>query len=149
MSEEETIAKLKKYDEPILVCNHLIENQYLHLNFPESVDDDQAWCDQCEAILQEEGGWTDRAVKFANLKPCCRCCFAEMRERHLERTLKDISSCAPTPGGAGRQNWTVDTWIFNPLLYHWATPAGLTWQILISNRANNNTFIGQGLSWWF
>lgn len=85
MSEEETIDQLKKYDEPVWTCHHLIDNQYLHLNFPKNADDDQAWCDKCEATLREEGGWTDVALEFVNLKPCCRCCFAEMRERHLER----------------------------------------------------------------
>ena len=89
MSEEETIKKLKKLNEPVIICQHLLMNRYLNLNFPNDIDeDDQAWCDECEKILQEEGGWTDRALEFADLKPYCKYCFAEMKIGYMENKKK-------------------------------------------------------------
>lgn len=83
MCENKTIALLKQLNEPAIICHHLIENPCLHLNFPYDIDeDDQAWCDECEKILQEEQGWTDRALKFANLKTCCKYCFAELKQKY-------------------------------------------------------------------
>lgn len=81
MNEEETIARLKKFDEPIIVCHHLLENPYLNLNFPDDIAYDEAWCDLCEELLQKEHGWTDKSLKFANLKACCKFCFTKVRER--------------------------------------------------------------------
>ena len=48
------------------------------------------------------------------------CIFIKMSincNRFLEKNK--IALC----NGAGRQNWTADTRLFRPLLYHWATPA--------------------------
>ena len=83
MSEEETIAKLKKLDEPAIICQHLLINPDLNLNFPCNEEDDEAWCDECEKNLRKEGGWTDRAVKLADLKPCCKYCFAELKQKYM------------------------------------------------------------------
>lgn len=80
MREEDTIARLKQLNEPALICSHLLMNQYLNLNFPDNIDDGEAWCDACEAMLQKEGGWTEKLLKFANLKPYCKWCFDEMKE---------------------------------------------------------------------
>lgn len=86
MSEEETIAKLKKLNEPAFICKHLLLNPDSNLNFPYDINEDnQVWCDECEKILQEEGMWTDRAEKFADIKPYCRYCFAELKQKYMEK----------------------------------------------------------------
>lgn len=82
MSEQEIIARLKKLDEPTFVCRHLAENPYLNLNFPCCREDNEAWCDECEKILEEEGGWTTRSEEFVDIKPYCRYCFSEMKSRY-------------------------------------------------------------------
>lgn len=86
MSEEETIARLKKLNEPAIICRHLLINPDLNLNFPFDIEeDDEVWCDECEKILNEEGSWTDRVIKFADLKPYCRYCFADLKRRYIEK----------------------------------------------------------------
>ena len=89
MSEEETIAKLKKINEPAIICQHLLMNPDLNLNFPCDEEDDEAWCDECEKIFQEEEGWTDRALEFADIKPYCKYCFAEMKQKYMEKWKQD------------------------------------------------------------
>lgn len=89
MSEENTITRLKKYDEPVIICQHLLMNRYLKLNFPSDIDDDDLfWCDECEKMLNKEGDWTDKALNFANFYKYCRVCFAEMRIFHQKRIDK-------------------------------------------------------------
>lgn len=82
MSEEQTIDRLKALNVPAFVCQHLIKNPYLNLNFPCCFLDNNAWCDECEKFLQKEHGWTDKAVKFVDIQPYCRYCFAEMKSRY-------------------------------------------------------------------
>lgn len=86
MSEEETVFRLKQLNELAFVCQHLLLNPYLNLNFPcDPEKDHQAWCDECEKILEEENGWTKKALEFADIQAYCGYCFAEMRNRCLEQ----------------------------------------------------------------
>lgn len=103
MSEQETIARLKKLDEPALICQHLLMNRYLNLNFPFDMEEgDQAWCDECEKMFQAEEGWTDKVLKFADFKPYCKYCFIDLKVGHenakMERQLNEFwlqSCCFP------------------------------------------------------
>ena len=45
-------------------------------------DDFQAWCDECEAVRQDEGEWNDKSMAFAGI--CiCEMCYFEMKELNL------------------------------------------------------------------
>ncbi|HBB02612.1 MAG: hypothetical protein US89_C0005G0023 [Candidatus Peregrinibacteria bacterium GW2011_GWF2_38_29] len=88
MSENKTIARLKKLNEPAFICQHLLVNRHLNLNFPYSIEDNEAWCDECNKVLLEEGEWTEKALKFANITPYCTFCFAELRRNHIEMHSK-------------------------------------------------------------
>jgi hypothetical protein len=46
-------------------------------------DDFQAWCDECEAVSQNEGGWNDKSMEFTNIKVVCEKCYFEMKELNL------------------------------------------------------------------
>ena len=87
MSEEETICKLNKLNKlnkPAYICQHLNKTDKVGFNVPYDLDKDlEAWCDECEKILQEEGGWTERANKYANIKLCRRYCFEEIKALNL------------------------------------------------------------------
>lgn len=90
MSKEKTIQRLKKLNEPAIVCQHLLKNPDLNLNFPSGIDDNQAWCDSCEGVFKEENGWQEKALEFADFKACCGYCFRQMKEEHIERCLKRL-----------------------------------------------------------
>jgi hypothetical protein len=44
-------------------------------------DDFQAWCDDCEAIREKEGGWNDNSM--VEIRLVCERCYFEMKERNL------------------------------------------------------------------
>lgn len=44
----------------------------------------QAWCEECERILKDEGEWTDKALRFAGFRGCCSGCFHEIKKFNLE-----------------------------------------------------------------
>ncbi|WP_298737654.1 DUF6882 domain-containing protein [uncultured Chitinophaga sp.] len=48
-------------------------------------DDFQAWCNECEAIRQQEGEWNDRSMAFAAIKLVCEKCYFEMKGLNLDR----------------------------------------------------------------
>jgi hypothetical protein len=47
----------------------------------------QAWCLECHAVLEEEGGWTARSEKFADLKIVCTSCFKNAVRRNKRLPL--------------------------------------------------------------
>ena len=70
------------------VCQHLVANsEKLGFNLgydPENPDDlcPDAWCDQCEAVLNAEGEWNDKSEAFADIKLMCTHCYESARERN-------------------------------------------------------------------
>ena len=85
MSETETVERLRTFNRPTFMCQHLRLDTKSNLGFnvPYDIEEDlQAWCDDCERVLQEEGKWTEKALEFAKIKPFCRCCFAEMKQKY-------------------------------------------------------------------
>lgn len=67
------------------ICQHLSEGskQGFHMGYdPEDPDAlyPDAWCDQCEAILEKEGEWNDVSQAFANIKMVCAACYCDIRE---------------------------------------------------------------------
>ena len=84
MTEDDTICSLHKKEATAIVCIHLVcvECEHVGFNVPGDTENDlQAWCDQCEVKLNEEGGWTDAMEEFADLRPCCAGCFVAIKNR--------------------------------------------------------------------
>lgn len=69
------------------VCQHLKtgENLGFHLGYdpdnPDSLYPD-AWCDECEQVLEREGEWTDVAADYANIQLVCSHCYMTIRQKN-------------------------------------------------------------------
>lgn len=88
MSEKKTIRALKNLKDGCIVCKHIekVESLELGFHFPEDIETDfQVWCDECEKILDKEGEWTKKALKFADFKPYCSVCLWQLKEFYLEK----------------------------------------------------------------
>lgn len=84
MTEEEIVCNLHKKQATAIICGHLcgVDDGNIGFNVPADIKNDlEAWCDKCEKILNEAGGWTDNAVKFADFIPCCVGCFISVKKR--------------------------------------------------------------------
>lgn len=68
------------------VCEHLCHEtglRYLAIKFPPNHPGVwQAWCEKCHAVLEEEGGWTNRAIDFAGMLYVCTSCYKKTLRRH-------------------------------------------------------------------
>ncbi|UUY10437.1 hypothetical protein LRS11_10570 [Pseudomonas sp. J452] len=69
------------------ICQHLQSGEGQGFNVaydPEQPDDlyPDAWCDQCDAVLEQEGEWNDRAEAFADICVVCAECYCQSRERN-------------------------------------------------------------------
>ena len=69
------------------VCQHLIGGEKIGFNLghdPENPDDlyPDAWCDECESVLETEGEWNDKSEKFSGIKLLCSQCYEDTRERN-------------------------------------------------------------------
>jgi len=69
------------------ICNHLLQGEQRGFNLgidPENPDDlcPDAWCDECEKVLDDEGEWNEKSEKFADIKLLCSKCYEETRERN-------------------------------------------------------------------
>ena len=70
-----------------VACRHLREGAGLRYHairpFPaEAPRLWQAWCGECHAVLEQEGGWTDRAKAFIDIAIICTPCYRETMRRH-------------------------------------------------------------------
>jgi hypothetical protein len=80
------------------LCNHLLNGEKLGFNAgfdPEDPDDlyPDAWCNECESILNKEGEWNDVSISFSDIKIVCTSCYCNIRERNWnqdEPALKDL-----------------------------------------------------------
>ena len=69
-----------------LICCHLREGTglgYWAIN-ADPQGPAQAWCEECDMILAEDRGWTDRGDLFADWKLYCTGCYAEALARHTQ-----------------------------------------------------------------
>ncbi|NMY43327.1 hypothetical protein HBN76_18590 [Pseudomonas sp. WS 5013] len=89
MSDEELSVECGEHGKSpaTFVCQHLPagENQGFNVGYdPEHPDDayPDAWCDQCDAVLEQEGEWNERAEAFADIKMVCAGCYCEIRARN-------------------------------------------------------------------
>lgn len=70
------------------VCQYLVNSEFK--GFWESFDSDStkiynndelnAWCDECDKILLEEGEWNDISEAFARITLICDVCFFKMKK---------------------------------------------------------------------
>ena len=105
MSESQNTVECSTHGttEATYVCQHLIRGERLGFNLgynPENPDQlyPDAWCDQCEKIMQAEGGWNNETEHLAAVKLVCANCYEEARERNWlqnDDLLHDLieSSC--------------------------------------------------------
>ncbi|MFT3911494.1 MAG: hypothetical protein QM737_18870 [Ferruginibacter sp.] len=81
-----------EYARRAFVCQHL--NHETKVGFEEAFetfenmelneeDDFQAWCDECEIIRQQKGGWNDESMASAKIKIVCEKCYFNMKELNL------------------------------------------------------------------
>ena len=69
-----------------IICRHLRDGSglgYYRVGVPPGVDFyETGLCDECDALLFAEEGWTDRLFDFAGWKLYCRGCFESVLGRH-------------------------------------------------------------------
>ncbi len=67
-----------------LVCKHLCDRRGLGYWAIKSDDTgpDQAWCNDCDAVLEEDRGWSDRACAVADWQIYCTFCYDKTLKRH-------------------------------------------------------------------
>jgi hypothetical protein len=70
-----------------VVCQHLFRESGLryHATRPFRAQAPkvwQAWCERCHPVVQQEGGWTARALAFAGMGIICTPCYREVLSRH-------------------------------------------------------------------
>jgi len=89
MSEKEMKVECKVHGkcDATFVCKHLLQGD--KLGFHRGYDPDNpydlypdAWCDECENILEQEGGWNYKSESFADIKLVCSSCYINARENN-------------------------------------------------------------------
>jgi hypothetical protein len=86
-SENKVVCNTHGTANATFLCRHLVEGKNLGFNIgydPENPDDlyPDAWCDECEEVLDAEGAWNDKSEKFADIKLLCSHCYEDIRERN-------------------------------------------------------------------
>ena len=89
MSRNESTGRLVECPDhgeqaPAFVCRHL--NLLEPVGFVEGYDPAhpeqalfQAWCSECDGVLEREGDWNERAEAFAGIRLVCRVCYGRMK----------------------------------------------------------------------
>ena len=107
------------------LCRHLNDCEALGFNVgydpeqPENLYPD-AWCDQCDAMLEQEGEWNDRAETFAGIRLVCAECYCHIRELNWlqdEDTLHTLIT-GMRPAKSSTQPRKARTWC--ALKFRWA-----------------------------
>jgi len=78
------------------ICQHLTRTKLTgfeesfptYIGMPLDEDDDlMAWCDECEIVRARCDGWTDEAMKFADMKLVCEVCYFEIKDFNASKSL--------------------------------------------------------------
>jgi hypothetical protein len=66
------------------VCRHLVQGRGLGFFCADDPDDERpdAWCGDCDQVLEEEGDWNDRSEGFAQVTVVCSRCYDVLRKRN-------------------------------------------------------------------
>ena len=72
------------------VCQHLTQGQKqgFHCGYDSQEPDElwpDAWCDECEKILEAEGEWNDASAAKADIQVVCCSCYEGLREKHWKQ----------------------------------------------------------------
>lgn len=79
--------------EPAFICHHFLEEEKVGWNEPEEYsyeEDDEfagclnAWCDKCEVVANEGGGWNEETEAFADIQLVCKNCALKFKEANLK-----------------------------------------------------------------
>lgn len=73
-----------EYGHATYVCVHLVNGEAEAMLWPEDRTDTpwpDAWCERCDAILEEEGDWTERGEAFAQVTLLCSGCYEDIRRK--------------------------------------------------------------------
>lgn len=76
---------------PAVICRHLEQGRDLGFFQPDADPEDpqpwlqHAWCGDCDAVLEDEGDWTERAEAFAQPYCVCEGCLEDIRKRNLRK----------------------------------------------------------------
>jgi hypothetical protein len=77
--------------DPCMVCRHLRECRGLRYYATSAScskgDYILAWCHECHAVLEEEGGWSGKAMDSANLRGLCTSCYRGLMRQHTQSDL--------------------------------------------------------------
>ena len=68
----------------VLLCRHLLASKgvgYVYVNARVGAPG-QAWCEECDVVVEAERGWTDRANAAAEWKLVCTTCARSIRRGH-------------------------------------------------------------------
>ena len=68
-----------------VVCRHLFEQvglRYYYFGPTECCPFPKAWCQECHSVLESEGGWSRRALAYADPRSPCPSCFREVISHH-------------------------------------------------------------------
>ncbi|HEV8725428.1 MAG TPA: DUF2199 domain-containing protein [Candidatus Binatia bacterium] len=74
------------------MCQHFSKSEKIGFFEPYAPDSEghdpdeglQAWCEECERVLKDEGEWTDKALQFASFRACCAGCFHEIKKLNVD-----------------------------------------------------------------
>ena len=83
--------------EATVVCQHIVSGVARAFVSDEPTAEDRwpdAWCERCEEVLTDEGGWNPSSEGFADLHVLCHRCY-ERRRRTLHRPPPDIPGDDP------------------------------------------------------
>ncbi len=66
-----------------IICTHLCEKNSLGYYAISAEEDEpaQAWCKDCDQVLESERGWTEKASNFAEWKLYCSICYQQRLQR--------------------------------------------------------------------
>ena len=70
-----------------IVCRHMLNSDKV-VGFVENndePDDQQAWCDDCEALYVKEQEMTAKFRKFNDFAVVCVGCYADIKRKHSRR----------------------------------------------------------------
>ncbi len=74
-------------NKPSFICKHLQHGVGIGFNEPNEEPDPEypfkeAWCNECDTVLMEQGEWNDISEGYAEVMAICEGCFNEIKERN-------------------------------------------------------------------
>lgn len=89
MSDSNDLIECPKHGrrDATFVCCHLVggEKRGFNLGYdpdkPHQLQPD-AWCNECERMVEQEGEWNEKSEAFADIKILCAVCYEQSREKN-------------------------------------------------------------------